>query len=99
VTNEHRLLFEPSDIQVIELVCNDCGASVSLKPSNVKHFVGNQCPNCNLFWYKGKKSKVEQSTKALFDVIRTLSDMKDEARVTVRLHVRPEEAPVTASTT
>jgi ssDNA-binding Zn-finger/Zn-ribbon topoisomerase 1 len=87
MTSEHRLLIEPSDVQVIELVCKKCGAGVSLKPSERRHFVGDQCPNCNLYWYKSG-SKIEHATKALFDAIQTLADMRQDAEVTVRLHVR-----------
>lgn len=88
MTSEHRLLVEPSDIEVIALLCKDCGGSVSLKPSDRRHFVGDQCPNCHEYWYKNG-SKIEQATKALFDAIQTLADtkLKQDAKVTVRLHI------------
>ena len=86
MTSEQRLLVEPSDIEAIELLCNDCAASVSLKPSDVRHFVGDQCPNCNLYWYKNG-SQIEQATKGMFMAIRTLAKMKQDAKVTVRLHI------------
>src|SRR5207248_10825301 len=75
VTSEQRLLVEPSDIEAIELLCDECGASVSLKPSDVRHLVGDQCPNCDLYWYK-KGPQIEQATKGMFMAIRTLASYR-----------------------
>ena len=86
MTSQHRLLIEPSDIQVIELVCKECGASVSLKPSDLRHFVGDKCPNCNQDWFENG-SKIKQMTNALFGAIRTLADMQEDVKVAVWLHV------------
>src|SRR6059058_6201017 len=47
---------------------------------------GDQCPNCNLYWYKNG-SQIEQATKGMFMAIRTLAKMKQDAKVTVRLHI------------
>ena len=86
MTSERRLLIEPSDVQVIELVCKGCGASVSLKPSDLRHFIGDKCPNCNDDWFE-HGSKIKQATNALFGAIRTLGEMKGDVKVGVRLHV------------
>jgi hypothetical protein len=94
VTNEHRLLFEPSDIQVIELVCDNCGASVSLKPSDVRHFTGDKCPNCDEYWYSTENSKAQEATRKLIEAIHALADTRRKAKVAVRLHVRPDDLPI-----
>lgn len=94
MTNEHRLLFEPSDIQVIELVCDNCGASVSLQPSDVRHFASDKCPNCDEYWYSSGNAKAQEATRKLIEAIHTLADTRRKAKITVRLNVRPDESPV-----
>ncbi len=90
MTSERRLLIEPSDVQVIELVCKACGASVSLKPSDLRHFVGDKCPNCNGHWFENG-SKIKQATNALFGAIRTLADLQEDLKAAVRMHVDLDE--------
>lgn len=86
MTSEHRLLIEATDIEVVELVCKRCGASVSLKPSDLRHFMGDECPNCKEGWFEDG-SKLKQAANALFGSLRTLSDMQQELKVRVRMHI------------
>lgn len=91
MTSEHRLIFEPADIEVVEFVCRYCGASVSLKPSEGRHFAGDQCPNCHQFWYESG-SLLEKASKNLFSAIRALTEMQSEAKLSVRLHLVNHES-------
>ena|SRR5438445_12863363 len=89
MTSERKLLFKPSDIELIEFVCKACSASLGLDPSKDNHFIKRECPNCGTEWMV-QQSMLHQAATALFRSVHTLIEMENEARFKMRLHLHDE---------
>ncbi|MFZ3264178.1 MAG: hypothetical protein WA172_09260 [Terriglobales bacterium] len=90
MTTEHKIVFGPSDVERIEFICNGCGAILALNPSNEKHHVRPDCPNCGDNWML-QPSVLHQASVNLLKAIRTLTEMDKEAKFQVRLGLRSDD--------
>jgi hypothetical protein len=91
MTRERRLLIEPADIERLEFVCRNCRASQSINPANEKHFVPRKCHNCGEDLYSAD-SPLHQASTNLFRAIRAFAEMKDGAKLELRMQIHdPEE--------
>jgi predicted RNA-binding Zn-ribbon protein involved in translation (DUF1610 family) len=91
MTTEHKIVFEPSDVERIEFVCKACGASLALNPSKENHYIKSDCPNCGNEWL-AQPSMLHQASMSLLKSIRTLAEMEKEAKFKVRLYLRSNES-------
>ncbi len=90
MTAERKIVFGPSDVERIEFTCKACGAILALNPSNEKHHIQRDCPNCGNEWMI-QESVLHQASVALLKSLRTLAQMDKEAKSQVRLCLRGDE--------
>ena len=86
MTSEGRLLIEPSDVVTIELCCKNCGATLGKKPSSSPLPPKRNCHNCSEELLP-QDSKLSGAVQALSQPLALLSEMRTEAKFTLRLHV------------
>jgi hypothetical protein len=86
MTGEHRLLIDPSEILSLELCCKKCGSTSGKKPSQLPYVSQRNCHNCNEELLP-QESKLNSAVIALSQSLSILSDMRNEAKFTLLLHV------------
>jgi predicted nucleic acid-binding Zn-ribbon protein len=90
MTTERKIVFSPSDVERIEFTCKNCGAILALSPSNDKHHIQRDCPNCGNEWMS-QESVLHHAATNLLKSLRTLAEMDKEAKSKVRLCLRSDE--------
>jgi len=78
MTTISRVCFEPSDIQAIQLECQECGATLSftLHKWNPRSL---ECPNCAVTLVT-ESSYEGRTLKSLADALKSLNWAPDEKR-------------------